>query len=66
MKNKTRSAVKKRFFRTKWWKWKIMRNMSNHRHRLIPKWKRVKQASWKNHIIDSNNISNKIKQNLGN
>ena len=60
MKHKVKSAVKKIFYKTKWWKWKVMRNMSNHRHRLIPKWKRVKQAAWKNHWIDSNVQSNKI------
>lgn len=53
MKQRTRSTVKKRFYKTRWWKGKVMRAMSNHRHRLIPKAKRVKQAAWKNHGIDS-------------
>ena len=60
MKHKVKSAVKKRFYKTKWWKWKLMRNMSNHRHRLIPKSKRVKQAYWKYHGLDSNVQSNKL------
>ena len=53
MKQKVRSAVKKRFYKTRWWKGKVMRNMSNHRHRLIPKSKRIKQLAWKAHSLDS-------------
>ena len=53
MKQRTRSAVKKRFYKTKWWKGKIMRAMSNNRHRLIPKSKRIKQLAWKNHWLKS-------------
>jgi ribosomal protein L35 len=60
MKQRVKSAVKKRFYKTKWWKGKVMRAMSNHRHRLIPKWKRVKQAAWKNHCIDSKTQSKTI------
>lgn len=60
MKHKVKSAVKKRFYKTKWWKGKVMRNMSNQRHRLIPKSKRIKQAAWRNHWIDSNTQSNTI------
>ena len=65
MKQRVKSAVKQRFYKTRWWKGKVMRAMSNHRHRLIPKAKRVKQAAWKNHWINSNTqattISNMLK-----
>lgn len=53
MKQRVRSAVKKRFYKTKWGKWKVMRAKANHRHRLIPKSKRIKQMSWKTHCLAS-------------
>jgi len=58
MKQRVRSAVKKRFYKTKWWKWKVMRAKANHRHRLIPKSKRIKQLAWKTHCLASNTQNN--------
>jgi len=60
MKVKVKSSVKKRFYKTKGWKGKVMRNLSNHKHRLIPKSKRVKQAAWRNHWLKSNIQHNKV------
>jgi ribosomal protein L35 len=54
MKQRVRSSVKKRFYKTKWGKWKVMRAKANHRHRLIPKSKRIKQMAWKTHGLASN------------
>jgi len=60
MKQRTRSAVKKRFYKTKWWKGKVMRAKANHRHRLIPKSKRIKQLAWKNHWLTSATQANTV------
>jgi ribosomal protein L35 len=46
MKKKTKSYAKKRFFKTKGWKWIIMRMKANHRHRLNPKTRLSKSTYW--------------------
>lgn len=53
MKQKTSSSVKKRFYKTDGWKWKVMRAKAAHNHRLIPKTKERKAECWKYHELSS-------------
>lgn len=56
MKQKTSSSVKKRFYKTNGWKWKVMRAKAGHNHRLIPKTKERKVECWKCHELSSTNV----------
>ncbi len=51
MKQKTNSSIAKRFYRTKNWKWKLMRAKACHNHRLIPKTKERKVEARKSHSV---------------
>lgn len=53
MKQKTSSSIKKRFYKTNGWKWKIMRAKAAHNHRLIPKTKERKAECWRCHEVSS-------------
>jgi len=56
MKQKTKWSIKKRFFRTKGGKWKLMRAKAWCRHRLIPKSKRQKALGSKNQNVSAANV----------
>ncbi len=51
MKQKTNKSVAKRFYKTKWWKWKLMRAKAAHNHRLIPKAKERKVEARKSQSV---------------
>lgn len=56
MKQKTKWCLKKRFFRTKGGKWKLMRAKAANRHRLVPKSKRQKSLASKCYELSSTNV----------
>ena len=53
---KVKSCFSKRFFRTKWGKWKLMHAKACNRHRLVPKSKRQKALAGRTHAVHSTDI----------
>ena len=56
MKQKTNKSVSKRFFKTKGWKWKVMRAKAAHNHRLIPKTKERKVEGKKSQSVSASDV----------
>ena len=63
MKQRTNRSIKKRFYKTKNWKWKVMRAKACHSHRLIPKTKERKTEYWRPHDVcaaDNSRLKNQF------